>query len=188
MATTQYIKIVGKTSGSNLTIPLINLVNVSVANAFRNIGSWFQSICGGSRTFNGYVFAGSTGVRAAQTVTFSSFVSGDTVTVNGVEYTGSDSASTNVQILTGGNDASVATAFAALINGRSGAGVVITPPAKVNGILSAEASSATVTLTALEPGEIANLYTLAISAHGSVGGAVFAGGVDGTITKLVKGI
>lgn len=176
---TSYTKVTGKTTGGTLTNGLANLKNISIANAFRNIGSWFQSVGIGSRCFNGAVFAG--GTPATNAVTFSSFVAGDTVTVNGVVFTGSDTASTNVEILTGGTDATVAASFVSLINSASA-------PAKVLGVLQASAASNVVTLNAIDPGAIGNLYTLAISAHGSVTGATFASGADGTITLLSKGL
>ncbi len=177
----QNMKISGKTAGSTLTIPLANLNNISIANAFRNIGSWFQSIGSGSRSFNGSVMAG--GVAAVNAVTFSSVVATDTVTINGVIYTGSDTSSTNIQFRTGGTDTTAAASLAAVINGSNG-----TPPAKINGVVTATSALGVVTLTAIEPGAIGNLYTLAISAHGSVTAATFASGADGTIINIAKGI
>lgn len=187
-SSTQLVKIVGRTAGSNLTNKLIVLNNVSIANAFRNIASWFDGVSIGQRSFNGFVFAGVGGVAATNAITFSSFVATDTVTINGVTFTGSDTATTNVQIKTGGSDTTVATALVNLLNGIGGSGLAVTPPAKINGIVRATSVAGVVTLTAIEPGAIGNLYTLAISAHGSVTGATFASGADGVITKLAKGI
>lgn len=185
----QYVKFVGKTAGSDLTNKLIVLNNVSIANAFRNIGNWFDSIGSGSRSFNGYVFAGIGGVPAVNAITFSSIAAADTVTINGVVYTGSDTATTsNVQFKTGGTDTTAALSLARVINGISANGTSVTPPAKINGIIVASAALGVVTLTAVEPGAIGNLMTLAISAHGSVTGATFATGADGVITPLAKGI
>ena len=177
----EYLKVSGKTAGSTLTNKLTVLNNVSIANAFRNIGFFFESIGIGARSFNGSVFAGSGGVVATNAVTFSSFVAADTVTINGVVFTGSDTASTNVQIKTGGADGTVAASLVTLINSAKA-------PAKVLGILQATAVGAVVTINAIDPGAIGNLYTLAISAHGSVTGATFASGADGVITLLAKGI
>lgn len=185
-ATTQNLKVVGKTAGSSLTVPLANLSNVSIANAFRNIGNFFQSIGIGSRSFKGSVMAG--GVAAFNTITLNSFVAADTITINGVEFTGSDTATTNVQILTGGSDTATAKALVNLLNGIGGDGGAVTPPAKINGVVTATSAAGVITLTALEPGAVGNLYTLAISAHGSVTGANFAGGTDGTIVNLAKGL
>lgn len=185
----QYVKFVGRTAGSDLTNKLIVLNNVSIANAFRNIGAWFESIGIGARDFNGYVFAGSAGVPSTNAVTFSSVVAADTVTINGVVYTGSDTATTsNVQFKTGGTDTTAALSLANVINGISANGTSVNPPAKINGIVMASAALGVVTLTAIEPGAIGNLYTLAISAHGSVTGATFASGADGVITALAKGL
>lgn len=185
----QYVKFVGQTAGSDLTNKLIVLNNVSIANAFRNIGSWFESIGIGARSFKGYVFAGSGGVPATNAVTFSSIAAADTVTINGVVYTGSNSATTsNVQFKTGGTDTTAALSLANVINGTSANGTTVTPPAKINGIVTATAALGVVTITAVGPGAIGNLYTLAISAHGSVTGATFASGADGVITALAKGL
>lgn len=176
-----YMRVSGKTAGSNLADKLKVLNNVSIANAFRNIGDWIQSVGIGARSFNGVVHAG--GTPSSQTVTFASFVAGDTVTINGVVFTGSDTASTNVQIKTGAGttNTTVALSFANLINSA-------TAPAKILGVVQATAALAVTTLTWMEPGAIGNLGTAAISAHGSVGGATFTSGADGTITLLAKGI
>ena len=186
MPTTQNIKIIGKTAGSSLANPLKYLGDSSIANAFRNIGRWFDSIGIGTRSFKGSVMAG--GVAAFNTITLSSFVASDTITINGVVFTGSDTATTNVQIKTGGTDTTVALALVNLLNGTGGSGLAVTPPAKINGVVTATNVAGVITLTSLEPGEIGNLYTLAISAHGSVTAAVFAGGTEGTITNLAKGL
>jgi len=85
----------------------------------------------------------------------------------------------------GATDAATATNLAAVINGK---GTIAVPPSKIWGVVSASASGAVVTITVLQPGAIGNLMTLAISANGNVTGANFAGGVDGTITQLAKGL
>ena len=56
----------------------------------------------------------------------------------------------------------------------------------VNNVLATSALGV-ITFTAKEPGTMGNLMTLAISAHGSVSTSV-AGGTDGTVTALAKGI
>ena len=173
----------GITKGSSLLIPLQGLKNVSIANAFRNIGSWFQSIGQGSRTFNGFVQAG--GTQAYNAVTFSSFVATNTVTINGVVMTGRATPTLAAEFTIGATDAATATNLAAVINGK---GTIAVPPSKIWGVVSASASGAVVTITVLQPGAIGNLMTLAISANGNVTGANFAGGVDGTITQLAKGL
>lgn len=178
------VRITGITKGSSLLLILTNLTNVSIANAFRNIGNWFQSIGIGTRSFNGFVHAG--GTQAVNAVTFSSFVDGDTVTVNGVTLTGKNAPTGNNQFAIGATDTITAFNFAQLING--GAAGNTATPAKVWACVTAAAAAAVATLTAQETGAIGNLYTLAISAHGTVTGATFASGADGTITKLAKGM
>lgn len=175
-ATTQNMKIVGHTAGSTLTIPLQNLTAVSIANAFRNIGSWFQSIGIGSRTFYGGVYAN--GAVASGTITLSSFVAGNTVTINGVVLTSAASPSGQSQFLSTGGDTVVAAAIAACINAHTSLYTVV----------SATSALGVVTVSMLEPGLIGNLGTLAISANGSVSGANLTGGTDGTYTALAKGL
>jgi hypothetical protein len=182
---TQTIKIVGKTCGSTLGRSILNAGNVAIANVFRNIGEFFSSIGIGTRGFNGFCSAG--GVAATDAVTFSSFVNTNTVTVNGVVFTAAASPASNVQFKVGTNDTGTALNFAARINNTDGSAYGA-PPAKVWGVVQATSAAAVATLTAVEPGAIANLYTLAISANGSVTGATFAGGTDGTVTYISKGL
>lgn len=181
--TTKPIRITGVTSGITLATILANLTNVSIANAFRNIGSFFESIGIGARGFTGFVHVN--GTQAVNAVTFSSFVDGDTVTVNGVVLTGKNSPTGASQFAIGATDTLTAAAFAARINNTDGNGA---PAAKIWGVVTATSAAAVSTITANETGAIGNLYTLAISAHGSVTGATFASGADGTITKLAKGL
>jgi hypothetical protein len=180
----QNLKIIGKTCGSTLARSILNAGNVSIANALRNIAEFFNGAAIGVRGVNLYVSAG--GVAANDAVTFSSFTNGNTVTVNGVVFTGETGTPSGVQqFKVGGNDTATALNFAARINNTDGVGA---PPAKVFGVVTASAASNVVTLTAVEPGAVGNLYTLAISANGSVTGANFANGTDGTITYLSKGL
>lgn len=179
---TQNLKIIGKTCGITLARSILNAGNVSIANTFRNISDFFMGIAMGSRGFNGYVSAN--GAVATNAVTFSSLANNDTVTVNGVTYTAKTSGASGVQQFNlGGSDTAAATNFAAVLNGSAGQ-----PPAKIFGVVTASSAAAVVTINAIEPGAVGNLYTLAISAHGSVTGANFAGGTDGTITALSKGL
>ena len=178
----QYIKIAGKTAGSDLTNKLIVLNNVSIANAFRNIGAWFESIGIGARSFNGAIFAGSGGVRAFGTITISSTGNGDTVVINGVTLTAETSGATgNNQFNIGGSDTQAAINLAALINSA-------TAPAKILGVVQATVSGKVVTITAVEPGAIGNIFTLVGTGGNTASGAVFTTGADGVITLLAKGI
>lgn len=174
----QQVKIIGKTTGSSLTIPLQNVNNVSVANAFRNIGSWFQAIGIGSRTFSGSVAVN--GVLASGTVTLSSSVATDTVTINGTVFTEVASGATGNQFNHGSTDTITAANLAAAINASA--------TAIVKNVVSATSAAAVVTITSKEQGTIGNLGTLAISAHGSVSGANLTGGTDGITNNLAKGI
>lgn len=118
-----------------------------------------------------------TAVSSTGTVTFSSFVENDTVTVGAVTLTGKDAPSGENQFAANGNDAADATAFAACVNAHS----------VLSKIVSASANSATVTLTCLIPGVIGNQIALAISAHGSVSGAVLASGAEDTNVTISHG-
>jgi hypothetical protein len=178
---TQFVKTYGNTCGIGLGSAFGSGVkNVSIANAFRNLGSFFASVGVGSRGFNGYVVQG--GTQATGTVTFSSLANNDTVTVNGVVFTAKTSGATGSnQFNLGANDTAAAVNFAAAINSSSA-------PAKILGVVSASPAAAVTTITFLETGAVGNLGTLAISAHGSVSAANLANGTDGTITPLAKGL
>jgi hypothetical protein len=159
----------------------------SIANAFRNIGRFFESIGIGIRSASIAVMSG--GVQAFNAVTFSSFVATNTVTINGTVMTGRASPTLAADFAIGASDTITATNLAAVINGtRTLSGVITPAPAKINGVVYATSSGAVVTITFFEPGTIGLLGTLAISANGSVTGANFAGGTEGTITLLNKGL
>lgn len=172
------MKVFGKTAGSTLNIPLTGLGNVAVANAFRNLGSWFQSIGIGARSFNGYVSSG--GVQASGTITFSSIAAADTVTINGVIFTGTNGTPSGNQFKTGVTDTASATSLAAAINASTTGNIAST--------VTATSALGVTTVTMAESGLIGNLGTLAISAHGSVSGANMAGGTNGTLVALAKGL
>lgn len=176
-----YVRVSGKTAGAQLVDKLKVLNNVSIANAFRNIGEWFQTVGIGARTFNGACHAG--GTPATNTVTFSAIANNDTVTINGVVLTAKTAGtqSGNSQFSIGTSDTLAAANLAALLNSASA-------PAKILGVVSATSAAAVVTITWMEPGAAGNLGTAAISLHGSVGSANFTTGTDGTITLLAKGI
>lgn len=204
-------------------------------------------------------------VQASGTVTFASIVENDTVTINGVVFTGKDSPASAVQFTTGVSDENSANSLRAKVNAATsakiygevyatrrgtlaGSSVIATDTAVVNGVtftckaspdagipeefalgaddtatmanlanaiskslhpnlsglISAVAATGTITInydgaltlsssggtitaaskivviTAVQPGAVGNLFTLAISAHGSVSGAALTGGTDGT--------
>lgn len=105
-------------------------------------------------------------VLATDTVTFASFVANDTVTVNGTVFTGVASPASAVQFKIGATDMETAANFAAVVNAHPVIGTLVTATAAIK----------VVTLTSDIVGGAGNRITLAISAHGSVGGATFTGG------------
>lgn len=177
----QFVKTYGSTCGISLGDSFGSGVqNVSIANAFRNLGKFFEGVGMGARGYNGYVVQG--GTQASGTVTFSSLANNDTVTVNGVVFTAKTSGATgNNQFNLGASDTAAAINFAAVLN-STGA------PNKIVNVVSASPAAAVTTITFLETGQIGNLGTLAISAHGSVSGGNLTGGTDGTTTPLAKGL
>lgn len=114
------------------------------------------------------------GVRATGTVTLSSHVATNTVTVNGIVFTCVASGATGNQYNVGGNDTATAVALAAAINANT----------TLDGMVLAAAASGVVTLTALDPGELGNAVTLAISANGTVSGARMSGGTNGSTETI----
>jgi subtilisin family serine protease len=143
------------------------------------------TLVGGTHiTASGATLAGGAGnatgwVKASGTVTFASFAAADTVTVNGAVFTGVGNSTTPAagQFKIGASDAQCASLFAAAVNASA--------DPLVAGIVSAKASGAVVTVSAVTPGTGGNSKTLAISAHGSVSGATLAGGTGGPITIAV---
>jgi phage tail sheath gpL-like len=130
----------------------------------------FSSVVNGNQVSYAKVSVGA--LQATGTVTFSSFVADDTVTVNGVVFTGKVSPSTTTEFAIGSSNTECATNFAAKINASALAHIV--------GVVTATSALAVVTLTAVQPGLSGNQQTLAISAHGSVSAARLASGSDGT--------
>lgn len=105
-------------------------------------------------------------VKATGTVTLTSHVDTNTVTINGVALAcGTD--------YSGGTDSLKAASLAAAINAHATLGKMV----------SAESNLTVVTLTALIPGAIGNAVTLAISANGSVSAARMAGGTNGDVER-----
>lgn len=174
----QTFKIYGKTAGSTLTHPLgAGLTYKAIANAFRTIGDFFIGVGVGERSAN--IFCQANGVQAVGAITFASIANNDTITINGTVFTAKTTGATGNQFNLGASDTTAAANAAAAINASATAIVV-------NNV-SATSALAILTLTAKEQGTMGNLMTLAISAHGSVSTAV-AGGTDGTVTALAKGI
>lgn len=118
-------------------------------------------------------------VAASGTVTFSSIVATDTVTIGATVFTGSNSSSGTAQFRTGGTDTAAATSLAAVINANT----------TTNKLVIATSALAVVTVTCLNPGLLGNFFPIAISAHGSVSGSgKLTSGTQGTIASYVHGL
>lgn len=130
---------------------------------------------GSSNMTSGRLVTGA--VKSTGTVTFAAtFVEDDTVTINGVVFTGKDSPAGADEFAIGGDEEETAANFAAKINASALAGIV--------NVVTASVSGAIVTLTCVTPGLVGNAITLAISAHGSVSAARMAGGAEASITSI----
>lgn len=133
------------------------------------------------------------------TVVISSMVDGDTVTINTVVFTAKNTpdASDNRQFQVGNTDtatannlmtaiANMVAKFPALLSGIVVTQSTTTLTLNYKGSLSVASSahatvaSTIVVITCIIPGQIGNLCTIAISAHGSVSGANLASGTEGT--------
>jgi len=125
------------------------------------------------------VYLSTTVVPASGTITFSSFVATDTITINGTTLTGSDTPSGASQFKTGTTDTLAAAAAAACINANT----------TLNKQVVATSALTVITITALVPGAFGNLGTIAISAHGSVsGGGLLGSGAQDVPTTISHGI
>lgn len=139
--------------------------------AANNFADYLSGLIGG--TIPGASLSFKVGaVQATGTVTISSMVADDTVTVAGVVLTAKAADGTGANFIISGSptNSGTAAALAAKINAY----------APFAGIVTATALNAVVTVTAVVPGLIGNAVGLAISAHGSVSGALLTGGTDGT--------
>lgn len=139
---------------------------------------------------------GVVGATRRATVALASFVADDTVTINGVIFTGkaSPDAAVREQFAIGASDTLTAKNLLAAIQASLNpalAGITVsvvttTLTLTFSGTLTVAASAhATVTstivvITSITAGQVGNLCTLAISAHGSVSAANLASGTEGT--------
>lgn len=121
-----------------------------------------------------------TAVQATGTITFSSIVADDTVTVNGVVYTAKVSPSGAHEFALGASDTAAAANFAAKLNADT--------DTHITGVVTGSAASGVITLTSTVAGNIGNCITIAISAHGSVSGARLSGGTQDTPVVLYNGL
>lgn len=142
----------------------------------RKLSTFFQKL--GLGVYNSQTIITTGQTRASGTVTLSSFAAADTVTINGTVLTGSATPSGAAQFLTTGGDTVVATALALCINNN----------ATLDGQVFATSAGAVVTVTCVVAGLLGNLCTLAISAHGTVSGAVMTGGAEGSSGIISHGL
>lgn len=110
------------------------------------------------------------GVAASGTITLSSFVATDTITVGTQTFTSAASPSGANQFLSTGGDTTVAAAAAAAIAAHT----------SLTNVVTASAATGVITVTSLVKGLIGNQIGIAISAHGSVSAAKLAGGLEPT--------
>ena len=135
--------------------------------------------------------------RRRATVTCASVVSTDTLVINGVTLTVADSptAGTPESVKTGSSDTVMAENLMNAIAKSNKFDHSLYVVSAASGVLTIDyygsltisstggtmtVASKTVVIDCLTPGQIGNLCTLAISAHGSVTGANFASGTEGT--------
>jgi hypothetical protein len=151
------------------------LLNSGARRVKDNLGALLSALASGAVDQNSVKLV--TGaVKASGTITFSSLVADDTVTINGVVFTAKASPSGANQFALGADDTAAAANLAAKINASA--------LAKIANVVTATSNGAVVTITCVVPGLVGNLGTLAISAHGSVSGAALTGGAEATITTL----
>jgi hypothetical protein len=142
------------------------------------------------------LIVGCVGAKRRGTIAFSSFATTNYITVNGLVFTGKTSPTDGdkFQFKIGGSDSSTAeNAMNAILACKhpAVAGISITRSTSTLtfnflGTLTlavsanGTATSKTIVIYSLIPGQIGNLCSLAISAHGSVSGANLTGGTEGT--------
>lgn len=119
-------------------------------------------------------------VQASATATFSTVVSGNSVTIGGVTFTGNDTTTTSIQFLTGVTDTISAASLAAKINAHTTA----------NKLVHATSSGAVVTMTSIVPGTVGNFITLTKSGNPiTVSGSGFlAGGTQDSPKVFYNGL
>ncbi len=111
--------------------------------------------------------------KATGTITLNGFVADDTVTINGIGFTGKGTPAAATEFTIGGTDILTAVSAIGTFNGHT----------TLDGMIIASSSLSVMTVTALIPGEIGNAVTIAISAHGSVSAARLASGTNGDVER-----
>ena len=159
----------------------LNLVGSGHAgDDIQKISSYIAGLAGGA-SIGSRIYVNSGGVQASQTGTFTGDpTAADTVTVNGVAFTARASGAVANEYNIGADVTAHAAALAASINASTSA--------KIKGVVTASSALGVLTLTAVIPGAVGNLFTLAESTNNfTVAGANFAGGTDGTDYTLRAG-
>lgn len=150
--------------------------------SIQNVANFLQAALAGAKRgveLDIHANDGEALVAASGTVTCAAADAADTVTINGVVFTGAaaedvDAAEFNVA----GTDDEAATSLAACINGSD--------EALIAGIVSASAEGPVVTVTAVQKGHTGNTITLA-SSDGTdlaVSGARLEGGTGGNVAAI----
>lgn len=153
---------------------MANLLLAETGNRFlagNRIMGYLRSLMGGIRSAKLRVAVNV--ASATGTITLSSHVATDTVTINGTTFTCVASGATGNQYNVGGSDTLTAAALAAAINAS----------ASMTDYVTATSAGAIVTITASRAGKLGNAITIAISAHGTASGARLTGGDNGAQTK-----
>lgn len=149
-----------------------------VPSCIERIAQIFSYVAGGVHA--GRISVGTTAIQATGTVTLSSMVATDTITINGAVFTCEASGATGNQFNVGGTDTITAANAAAAINASA--------TNNVSQVVKATSSGAVITVTAITPGYVGNMSTLAISAHGSVSAANLASGSNDALVTFYNGL
>ena len=184
------VTLTGKTSPSTSVQWAVGASNEACANNFATLIN-----ASASNKIVGVISA-----KRRATIALSSFVDADTITINGVVFTGktTPTVGTREHFAIGASDtitgdklvAAIGSSLDARIAGITASNSSGTVTLNYSGSLTVSASahatvnSDIVVLTSIVGGQIGNLCTLAISAHGSVSGAAFTGGTEGTETVI----
>lgn len=168
---------IGDGSGRSST-DLSQLVQQSgnLAQEVNALTNYLMSFPNGAATLN-VSLSSSALVAATGTVTCASVQAADTITINGVVFTATNSAAGANQFNIGASDTTCAAAIVTAINAST--------TALIQGFISPSSALGVVTLTAIPAGVVGNAYTLA-SSNGSrlaVSAARLAGGTGGLGTS-----
>ena len=140
--------IVGTTDGDKV---FGNLGNVSIANAFRNIGKHFEDVAIGAVSEFVTINSGPTKGTGTIVVATGNMTSGDTVTINSVVLTAETTPTTGVQFKVGSAAATTAQNLCNCINNNQ---IAIGATAT---FANGPSTSSTITVTALAAGTAGNL-------------------------------